>query len=110
MEDTPYTDITISIYYSMLQRGFTTQNVGMVVQSYLYRTEADVRTLLEKRTHIRLVKGAYKEPADKAFPKKADVDANFDLLTKLMIDCNLKMENNAQRGWTRTADPCDCHP
>ncbi len=94
MEDTPYTDITLAIYYSMLQRGFTTQTMGMVVQSYLYRTEADVRTLLEKGTRFRLVKGAYKEPADKAYPKKADVDANFDLLTKLMIDCNLKIEDN----------------
>ena len=94
MEDTPYTDMTLAIYYSMLQRGFSVNQVGMVVQSYLYRTEADVRKLLEYNTHLRLVKGAYKEPADKAFPKKADVDANFDLLTKLMIDAALKIETN----------------
>ena len=42
--------------------------------------------MLEDNTPIRLVKGAYQEPADKAFPKKADVDANYDLLTKIMID------------------------
>lgn len=94
MEDTPYTDITLDIYYSMLQRGFNISQVGMVVQSYLYRTEADLRKLLEYSTHIRLVKGAYKEPAEKAFPKKSDVDANFDLLTKLMIDAALKVETN----------------
>lgn len=94
MEDTPYTDTTLAIYYSMLQRGFTVDQVGMVVQSYLYRTEEDVRKLLECNTHMRLVKGAYKEPSDKAFPKKADVDANFDLLTKLMIDAALKLEAN----------------
>ena len=94
MEDTPYTDITLAIYYSMLQRGFNVSQVGMVVQSYLYRTEADVRKLLEYNTRIRLVKGAYKEPSDKAFPKKADVDANFDLLTKQMIDAALKVEAN----------------
>jgi proline dehydrogenase len=94
MEDTPYTDITLSVYYSMLQRGFKVDQVGMVVQSYLYRTEADVRRLLEYNTHLRLVKGAYKEPSDKAFPKKADVDANFDLLTKLMIDAACKIEAN----------------
>jgi proline dehydrogenase len=94
MEDTPYTDTTLAIYYSMLQRGFTVSQVGMVVQSYLYRTEADVRKLLEYNTHMRLVKGAYKEPSDKAFPKKADVDANFDLLTKQMIDASLKVEAN----------------
>ena len=94
MEDTPYTDTTLAIYYSMVQRGFNVNQVGMVVQSYLYRTEADVRKLLEYNTHMRLVKGAYKEPSDKAFPKKADVDANFDLLTKLMIDAALKIEAN----------------
>jgi proline dehydrogenase len=94
MEDTPYTDTTLAIYYSMLQRGFTVSQVGMVVQSYLYRTEADVRKLLEYNTRMRLVKGAYKEPSEKAFPKKADVDANFDLLTKHMIDAALKVEDN----------------
>jgi proline dehydrogenase len=80
MEDTPYTDTTLAMYYSMLQRGFNVSQVGIVVQAYLYRTEADVRKLLEYNAHLRLVKGAYKEPSDKAFPKKADVDANFDLL------------------------------
>jgi proline dehydrogenase len=94
MEDTPYTDITLAMYYSMLQRGFNVSQVGLVVQSYLYRTEDDVRKLLEYNTHLRLVKGAYKEPSDKAFPKKADVDANFDLLTKLMIDAAAKIEEN----------------
>ncbi len=94
MEDTPYTDVTLSLFYSMLQRGFNVSQVGMVAQSYLYRTEADLRKLLEYNTHIRLVKGAYMEPADKAFPKKADTDANFDLLTKLMIDAALKIESN----------------
>jgi proline dehydrogenase len=94
MEDTPYTDTTLATYYSMLQRGFNVNQVGTVVQSYLYRTEADVRKLLESNTHLRLVKGAYKEPPDKAFPRKADVDANFDLLTKLTIDAALKVEAN----------------
>jgi proline dehydrogenase len=92
MEDTPYTDTTLGIFYSMLQRGFNVSQVGLVVQSYLYRTEADVRKLLEYNTHLRLVKGAYKEPTDKAFPKKTDVDASFDLLTKLMIDAACKID------------------
>jgi proline dehydrogenase len=94
MEDTPYTDTTLAIFYSMLQRGFNVGQVGLVVQSYLYRTEADVRKLLEYNAHLRLVKGAYKEPSEKAFPKKADVDANYDLLTKLMIDAACKIEAN----------------
>lgn len=94
MEDTPFTDTTLAMYYSMLQRGFNVSQVGIVVQAYLYRTEADVRKLLEYNAHLRLVKGAYKEPSDKAFPKKADVDANYDLLTKLMIDAACKIQAN----------------
>lgn len=89
IEDTPYTDMTIALYKSMLERGFTNKHFGMAVQSYLYRAEADLKSLLAHKTTIRLVKGAYKEPPDKAFPKKADVDANYDLLTKLMIDASL---------------------
>jgi proline dehydrogenase len=94
IEDTPYTDVTISIYKTMLERGFTTRQIGMAAQSYLYRAEADVRSLLEIGTRIRLVKGAYKEPPDKAYPQKADTDANYDLLTKILIDCALKIEAN----------------
>jgi proline dehydrogenase len=84
MEDTPFTDRTIRQYRQMRSRGFT--NTGLVVQSYLYRTEKDTRELLAEGTCFRLVKGAYKEPAELAFPKKVDVDANFDLLTQIMID------------------------
>jgi proline dehydrogenase len=94
IEDTPYTDVTISIYKTLLERGFTTRQIGMAVQSYLYRAEADVRSLLELGTRLRLVKGAYREPADKAYPKKADTDANYDLLTKILIDGALRIESN----------------
>ena len=94
IEDTPYTDVTISTFNAMLERGFNTRQVGMAIQSYLYRSEEDTRKLLEKGTRFRLVKGAYKEPVDKAYPKKADVDANYDLLTKIMIDAALKIEQN----------------
>jgi len=87
MEDTPYTDKTIRLYRQMRQKGY--KNVGMVVQSYLFRTEADTRALLAEDTRFRLVKGAYKEPPELAYPKKADVDANFDLLSKIMIDAAL---------------------
>ncbi len=87
MEDTPYTDKTLSLFSQMRKKSY--QGVGIVLQSYLYRTEADARKLLEDHSQIRLVKGAYQEPADKAFPKKADVDANYDLLTKIMMDAAL---------------------
>jgi proline dehydrogenase len=84
MEDTPYTDNTIYLYKLVKREGF--DNLGLVIQSYLFRSEADINDLLEERTHFRLVKGAYKEPASVAFPKKRDVDENFDRLTKLMLD------------------------
>jgi proline dehydrogenase len=87
MEDTPYTDQTIALLRQMRQKGF--EKVGLVVQSYLYRTEKDTRDLLAEGVRFRLVKGAYKEPAELAFPKKANVDANFDLLTQIMIDASL---------------------
>ena len=86
IEDTPYTDMTIAAYNEMLELGFTPKTVGMAVQSYLYRAEEDVKKMLESGTRFRLIKGAYKEPPDKAFPKKADVDANYDLLTKILMD------------------------
>jgi proline dehydrogenase len=84
MEDTPYTDQTLRMYREMRGKGF--QKTGVVVQSYLYRTEKDTRDLLGEGACFRLVKGAYKEPPELAFPRKADVDANFDLITQIMID------------------------
>jgi proline dehydrogenase len=95
VEDTPYTDKTINLYYSMREKGYT--NIGMAVQSYLFRAEVDTRRLLQDKTPIRLVKGAYKEPPDKAFPKKADVDANFDLLAKIMIDASLVNQSSLSK-------------
>ena len=60
--------------------------VGTVIQSYLYRSEQDVINLTNDCIPIRMVKGAYKEPAQVAFPKKRDVDKNFDLLTKICLE------------------------
>jgi proline dehydrogenase len=84
MEDTPYTDKTIMLYRKLCGKGFF--NTGLVIQSYLYRSEEDVRSLLGDGTRIRLVKGAYKEPAHLAYPKKSHVDANFDLLARLLVE------------------------
>jgi proline dehydrogenase len=84
MEDTPYTDKTIQLYRRM--RDKTYHQTGLVIQSYLFRSEKDVQELLTEGTRIRLVKGAYKEPPALAFPKKADVDNNYILLAQKMID------------------------
>jgi len=94
MEDTPYTDITLSLFSSMLERGYETKQVGLVIQAYLFRSEEDLRKLLKAGTRIRLVKGAYKEPPEKAYPQKADTDANFDLLAKHMLDATHEFGSN----------------
>jgi proline dehydrogenase len=84
MEDTPYTEKTLQILREQRSSGF--DNVGIVLQSCLYRSLDDAQSLLESGVKIRLVKGAYKEPSSLAFPQKKKVDDNFDLITKLMID------------------------
>ena len=91
MEDSPYTEKTIKLFRAMRTRGYS--DVGLVVQSYLYRTENDTLELLGEGTRFRLVKGAYKESAQIAYPKKIDVDLNFDNLTRLLL--NYAIENGA---------------
>jgi proline dehydrogenase len=77
MESSAYVDRTLRIYRRMRDEyGF--QNVGTVIQAYLYRTKDDMRRLASEGATIRLVKGAYLEPESVAFPEKADVDKNFD--------------------------------
>ena len=75
MEQSSHTDATIAIYRRLRAAGHA--NVGTVLQAYLYRTDADLRALLPLRPNLRLVKGAYLEPPEVAFPKKRDVDRNF---------------------------------
>ncbi len=88
MEDSPVTQITLDIMHEMRQRGF--DNVGIVIQAYLYRSEADIHQLLQDCYTVRLCKGAYKEPTLVAFPKKKDVDANYDKLTRILMDGSLE--------------------
>ena len=87
IEDSPVVDRTWQIYRTLRAEGVT--NVGLAIQSYLYRSEEDALALVNEGAHFRLCKGAYKEPADVAFPHKADVNANFDRLTKILIDAAL---------------------
>lgn len=91
MEDSPWVDTTLRLYREMIDKyGFT--NSGVVIQSYLFRSEDDIGTLSSEGTTIRLCKGAYNEPPEVAFPKKVDVDANFDLLTNLLIDTAISLD------------------
>lgn len=83
MEDSTKTDATLDIFRRL--RG-EFDNVGIVVQSYLYRTEKDIDELLALGARIRLCKGAYKEPESVAFQDKRDVDANYvKLMRKLLV-------------------------
>lgn len=82
MEDSTKTDGTLEIFYR-LRREF--DNVGIVIQSYLYRSEKDIERLLKIGARIRLCKGAYKEPESVAFPEKRDVDANYVKLMKMLL-------------------------
>ena len=84
MESSAYTERTLQVLRD-LRREF--DNVGVVIQAYLYRSRADVQALIAEGVPVRLCKGAYKEPADVAFPKKADVDQNMlDLMYLLLSD------------------------
>ncbi len=89
MEDSLYTDKTIAFYAEMLEREFASETVGLVVQSCLYRAEKDARALVAKGARLRVVKGAYQEPPDVAFPEKADVDASYDTLVSILVDASL---------------------
>jgi proline dehydrogenase len=84
MEESEVVDVTLRIFRTLRDEGGFT-NSGVVIQSYLYRSEADVRRLIASGTSVRLCKGAYMEPPEVAFPKKADVDANFVRLMKLLL-------------------------
>jgi proline dehydrogenase len=57
-----------------------------VIQAYLYRSQADIEQLVADGIRVRLCKGAYQEPVEVAFPRKADVDANYILLSHLLLD------------------------
>ncbi len=84
MEESAMVDKTLALYRWLRdQKGFN--NVGVVIQAYLYRSEADVRHLVAEGAWVRLCKGAYAEPPELAFPLKADTDANYLKLTEIML-------------------------
>jgi len=85
MEGSPYTQRTLDFVRQLHRLPGHAGRVGTVIQSYLYRSEKDVNDLLAERIRIRLCKGAYKEPPEIAFPKKADVDANYVKLARTLL-------------------------
>jgi len=83
MEESAYVDPTLRIFRRLRESGRA--NVGTVLQSYLYRTERDLEALLDLTPNLRLVKGAYLEPPDVAYPNKDDVDAAYARLLVRML-------------------------
>jgi proline dehydrogenase len=93
MEDSSVTQATLDLVMQMRKRGF--RNTGIVIQSYLYRSEKDVPQLIGAGVPVRLCKGAYKEPVEVAYAKKGDVDAAFDRLSAIMISGALGHDSQA---------------
>ncbi|HEX4785905.1 MAG TPA: proline dehydrogenase family protein [Candidatus Sulfotelmatobacter sp.] len=85
MEGSPYTQRTLDFVHELHRMPGNQNRVGTVIQSYLKRSESDIEKLLAERIRIRLCKGAYKEPASIAFESKADVDANYVKLMKILM-------------------------
>ncbi len=85
MEDSRLTQITLEIVRRIHARPATRGAVGVVIQAYLYRSQADVEQLLADGIRIRLCKGAYKEPREVAYPRKADVNQSFLKLSRMLL-------------------------
>ena len=83
MEDSEHTQTTLEVFYRVFEQY---RNVGIVIQSYLYRSEDDIARLVELGAPVRLCKGAYKEPASVAFQDKRQVDANYIRLMRMLLD------------------------
>ncbi len=85
MEESELVEATLEIYRQLRDEG-SFDNVGVVIQSYLYRSEEDVRRLVTEGAWVRLVKGAYAEPPDISYPRKKDTDENFLRLAYLLLN------------------------
>jgi proline dehydrogenase len=89
MEDSPLTQVTLDIVRRLHERPALRGAIGIVIQSYLYRSQADIDQLIAEGIRVRLCKGAYKEPAEVAFPRKADVDKNYVRLACTLLGSNI---------------------
>jgi proline dehydrogenase len=86
MEDSSLTQVTLDIVRRIHKRPEMRDAIGIVIQAYLYRSQADIEQLVAEGLRVRLCKGAYKEPAEVAFPSKADVDKNYVKLGEMLLD------------------------
>lgn len=86
MEDSSLTQVTLEIVRRIHALRELRGSIGIVIQAYLYRSQADIEQLLADRIRVRLCKGAYDEPAEVAFPDKAAVDANYVRLAEMLLD------------------------
>jgi proline dehydrogenase len=84
MESSAYTEVTLEVVETLWNLEY--RNIGVVLQSCLYRTERDLRKMNEMGARVRLVKGAYREPASVAYQQKEDVDAAYLRQMRLLID------------------------
>ena len=85
MEDSSLTQSTLDIVRRIHAKPLLRDAIGVVIQAYLYRSQADIEQLLSEGIRVRLCKGAYNEPAEVAFPHKADVDANYVRLAAVLL-------------------------
>jgi len=83
MESSAHTQATLDLFEG--QAAYSPRHVGIVIQSYLYRSEEDIRRLAAKGCNVRLCKGAYMEPATVAFPQKRDVDRSYVKLMEMLL-------------------------
>jgi proline dehydrogenase len=88
MENTPYTDVTLDFYRRLRTLGY--DNVGVVIQAYLHRSEADIRSLLDYQPSVRLCKGIYVEDASVAIKDADEIRANYRSLARLLVDGGAK--------------------
>jgi proline dehydrogenase len=86
MEDSSLTQVTIDIVRRLHAQPDLGSAIGIVIQSYLYRSQKDVEQLLADGIRVRLCKGAYKEPAELAYPNKSDVDENYLRLSYILLE------------------------
>lgn len=83
MEGSPHTQRTLDIFYRVRERF---DNVGIVIQAYLYRSEKDIQALNRIKAKVRICKGAYKEPKEIAIKKMKDIRENFMKLTEILFE------------------------